>query len=91
MELKKSNLDQIGHRARVKEKFIKTDTNHFHDYELLEILLFTTHPRKDVKPLAKSLLRQFGSLNAVINADIESIQDIEGINKNAIVPIKVTR
>jgi DNA repair protein RadC len=31
------------------------------DYELVELILFRAIPRRDVKPLAKSLIARFGS------------------------------
>ena len=45
----------IGHRKRVKERFVAAGAEHFSDYELLEVMLFLAIPRKDVKPLAKKI------------------------------------
>lgn len=41
------------------------------DYELLELLLTIAIPRRDVKPIAKALIRRFGSFARVVNADRE--------------------
>ena len=49
-----------GHRARLRERLINSSRGSLPDYEILEILLFNASPRGDVKPLAKSLLKQFG-------------------------------
>ena len=38
------------------------------DYELLELVLFRSIPRRDVKPLAKELMRRFGSFAEVLAA-----------------------
>ena len=51
--------DHAGHRQRVKNRFLKSNHETLEDYELLEILLFNPIPRKDVKPLAKKLLKEF--------------------------------
>ena len=50
-----------GHRERLRERFRDTGAEALSDYELLELLLFRAIPRRDVKPLAKSLIAKFGS------------------------------
>lgn len=62
----------IGHRKRLQQKFLKNPSS-IADYELLELILFWSIPRRDVKPLAKELLNKFGSLDSVINANPEKI------------------
>ena len=59
----------IGHRRRLKEKFIGLGSKSLSDYELLELLLFQAIPRRDVKPLAKDLLKIFGGFNNIVHAD----------------------
>ena len=54
-----------GHRERLRERFREAGADALSDYELLELLLFRALPRRDVKPLAKSLLEQFGSFAEV--------------------------
>ena len=44
------------------------------DYEILEMLLFLGIPRRDTKPLAKSLVNRFGSLAAVLAAPPASLR-----------------
>jgi DNA repair protein RadC len=56
--------DSIGHRQRLRERFLRGGSDALADYELLELLLFSALPRRDVKPLAKALLAEFGSLSA---------------------------
>lgn len=86
-----SNPSYLGHRSRVKEKFLKNDSNSFYDYELLELLLFSANPRKDVKPIAKKLLEKLGSLGEVINANSEVLQSIENINDGTIIALKIAK
>ena len=58
----------LGHRARLKEKFRENGAESLADYELLELLLFRSIPRRDTKPLAKRLIDEFGSFSEVISA-----------------------
>jgi DNA repair protein RadC len=57
-----------GHRARLRERFLKGGGDALPDYELLELLLFEAIPRRDVKPLAKQLIRHFGDFGRVLSA-----------------------
>ena len=50
-----------GHRERLRERFYNAGPDALSDYELLEMALFAALPRRDTKPLAKSLLKKFGS------------------------------
>src|SRR5262249_40582154 len=55
-----------GHRARLRGRFRDAGAEALSDYELSELLLFRALPRRDVKPLAKTLLAKFGSFAEVI-------------------------
>jgi len=57
-----------GHRRRLREKLLRAGADALHDYELLELLLFSAIPRRDVKPLAKELLAEFKDLWSLLNA-----------------------
>ena len=61
------------------------------DYEMLEVLLFGAQPRRDVKPLAKDLLRRFGSFAEVISAEPERLRQIEGIGEGAVTALKAVQ
>lgn len=86
--VKKIVPHHVGHRDRLRERFLKSGPDGLQDYELLEIVLFSAIPRKDVKPLAKSLLKEFGSLSAVMGASIVGLQKVKGISENAAVLLK---
>lgn len=62
-------LGHSDHRQRLRQRFLAAEASALPDYELLELLLFFAIPRIDVKPLAKSLLAEFGTLEAVLTAD----------------------
>jgi len=77
-----------GHRARLRERVLKAGGGSLADYEVLEMLLFGSNPRSDVKPLAKSLLARFGSLNKVLNAPNERLKEIENCTPAVIATLK---
>ncbi len=81
--------DYLGHRARVRKKFLNSLGEELHEYELLEILLFAASPRQDTKPLAKKLIAKFGDISGVVNADVEMLKTIDGVGEVAIVQIKI--
>lgn len=72
-----------GHRKRLKERFDKTSLEGFHDYEAVELLLTFAIPRRDVKPLAKELVRRFGGLKGVFEATRAELSSMDGIGENA--------
>lgn len=73
-----------GHRKRLRERIILDNGQSLLDYEILEHILYSAYSRIDVKPVAKSLIENLGSLNKVFNADLEALQNIEGVNNAAI-------
>ncbi len=78
-----------GHRERVLKKFMQYGGDVFADYELLELLLMQAIPRKDVKPLAKELLAQFGSLSAIMQADSEQLKSVKGVGDHTVAFLKM--
>lgn len=81
----------FGHRQRLKSRFLKTQSGSFSDYELVELLLFQAIPRKDVKPLAKELLRKFGNLGNLIGASRESLMEIKGTNEGCFLSFQIIK
>ena len=76
-------LGPEGHRKRLRERFIRSGFDGFHDHEILELLLSYAIPRRDVKPMARELLTEFSSLSAVFDASIEALQHISGVGEHA--------
>ena len=70
-----------GHRSRMREKFLKHGARIFDTYELLEMLLYYTIPYKDTNPIAKRLLSEFGSLDAVLSASPERLTEVVGVGE----------
>jgi DNA repair protein RadC len=77
-----------GHRKRLRERFLKGGEKAIPDYELIELLLFGVIPRGDVKPLAKKLLQNCGSLAGLLQADKEKLKSIAGVGDVTIVTLK---
>lgn len=81
----------LGHRARLRERFLSPAGDALPDYELLELMLFSARPRGDVKPLAKQLLKHFGSFANVMHASDVELRAIDGVGDAVIAAIKTTR
>lgn len=78
-----------GHRERLRERFHTAGDEAIADYELLELILFRSIPRRDVKPLAKDLLAAFGSFAEVIGASEARLKTVKGIGEATILDFKV--
>ena len=85
------NVDYKGHRERVRKRLQSAEPEAFADYELLELLLFYSIERVDVKPLAKALLREFGSLGGVLAASQEQLVKHDKIGERTTVHFKAIR
>ena len=78
----------LGHRARLRARFLKGGVEAVADYELLELLLFAI-PRLDTKPLAKALIARFGSFAGVLVAPPEALRTVPGVGEAVVVALKV--
>ena len=77
-----------GHRDRLRAKFLD---GQLADYEKLELLLAYAIPRRDVRPLARSLVKQFGGVYQVLSASIDDLTAVKGIGNNTAVFIKLVQ
>ncbi len=78
-----------GHRERLRERFRMRGADAVADYELLELILFRALPRRDTKPIAKSLLEKFGSFAEVVSAPPRRLMEVKGIGENVVTEIKL--
>lgn len=78
-----------GHRERLRERFREAGADALSDYELLEMVLFRALPRRDVKPLAKTLIAKFGSFGEVVNAPDNLLAEVKGLGDSAITELKL--
>ena len=82
------NNHQLGHRDRLRHRASVGGFDPLPDYELLELLLFRTFRRGDVKPLAKTLLQRFGSLSGVFAASTAELCAVKGVGEAAALDIR---
>jgi DNA repair protein RadC len=78
-----------GHRDRLRARFAETGGDALPDYELLELVLFRSIPRRDVKPIAKELLRRFGTFAEVLAAPPARLVEVEGIGEAIVLDLKI--
>jgi DNA repair protein RadC len=78
-----------GHRKRLRARLLQAGADALPDYEILELVLCNARPRVDVKPLAKQLLKTFGSFAEVIAAPPARLKEIDGLGEAAIAQFKV--
>ncbi|MBK9081839.1 MAG: DNA repair protein RadC [Rhizobiales bacterium] len=72
----------LGHRDRLRQRFREAGADALPDYELLELVLFRALPRRDVKPLAKALIKRFGTFAEVIGAAPERLVEVKGVGES---------
>ncbi len=80
--------DHVGHRALLRSRFLHGGADALPDYELLELLLFQALPRRDTKPIAKALLRRFGSFADAISAEPLALCEVPGVGEAVVVALK---
>ena len=78
-----------GHRMRLRERFRGAGADALSDYELLEMVLFRALPRGDVKPLAKSLIKKFGSFAEVVHAPATRLREMDGVGEATITELQL--
>ena len=77
------------HRARLRARFSDGGGAAMPDYELLELLLFRSLPRQDVKPLAHALIARFGSFNGVLSASERKLLQVPGVGPSIALDLKI--
>lgn len=83
--------DASGHRARLRKRLIEGGPDALLDHELVEYLLALALPRRDTKPLAKKLIKQFGGFGGLLAADAEAIARVGGISEGAVAALKIAQ
>lgn len=70
------------HRQRLKNRFLNCGLDDFTDIQILELLLFYGIPYKDTNPTAHKLLKHFGTLSGVFQANINDLKRVGGIGEH---------
>ena len=78
-----------NHRQRLRARFMRAGATALADYEMLELVLFRAIPRRDVKPIAKRLLAEFGDFNRVITAPAARLSKVQGVGSAAVQELKI--
>src|ERR687893_828859 len=79
----------LGHRDRLRARFTEDGGDGLPDYELLELVLFRSLPRRDVKPLAKELVRRFGSFAEPLAAPPQRLRQVDGVGESVVTDLKI--
>lgn len=77
------------HRKRLRARFMEGGAGAVPEYELLELLLFRSLRRQDVKPLARALLDAFGDINRVLSAPPDRLREIKGVGDEIVTDFKI--
>ncbi len=79
----------LGHRERLRNRLRENGPDSLADYELLEVMLYRAIPRSDTKPVAKALLKRFGSLAQVLGAPEHLLREVKGVGASVAFDIKL--
>ena len=83
--------DRAGHRQRLRERFARNGLNGLQEYEAVELLLSYAIMRRDVKPLAKALLRRYGSVESLLDAPAAELIGQYGMGQSSALLIRLVR
>lgn len=86
---KPAGQDASGHRARLRKRLLDGGAEALADHEVIEYLLMTAIPRRDTKPIARTLLKRFGSLAGVFNADPAALANHPGMGETSAAALRI--
>ncbi|MCG8501462.1 MAG: DNA repair protein RadC [Firmicutes bacterium] len=78
-----------GHRQRVKARYLAEGLDAFEDHQVLEMLLFYSIPMRDTNELAHKMIKEFGSLAGLFEADPKDICNRCGISENTAILVSL--
>ena len=81
----------FGHRGRMHSKVLDKGSEALSELELLEMLLYAGNRRGNTKPLAKALMRRFGSLSAVLRAPAAVLAQQSGMGDASVAALKIVK
>ncbi|MDZ4307856.1 RadC family protein [Allopontixanthobacter sp.] len=84
----KSLHSAAGHRGRLRARLLGGGAEALADYEVLEYLLFAAIKQGDTKPIAKALIKRFGSLAGVLTAEAKALQSVKGVGETSAAALK---
>jgi len=81
---KRETPHYIGHRNRLRKRFMNHGIESLQEYEIVELLLTFSIPYKDVKPIAKELISKFKSLKGIIDAPVEELKKVKFVKDKTV-------
>jgi DNA repair protein RadC len=81
--------EAMGHRARLRDKYLALGLEALTDEEVVELLLTLATPRKDCKPLAREAVKRFGGLRGVLSASAEDLGQVPGLGPVNTLPLRL--
>ena len=81
-------MENVGHKKRLRERFMMSGLTGFHDYEVLELLLSYVIVRKDCKGIAKEMLKKYGDLYTIFSQSNEELQKNKYITERVVIYLK---
>jgi DNA repair protein RadC len=81
----------LGHRERLRDRFLVGGADAMPDYELLEMVLFRAIKRGDTKPMAKALIARFGTFAEVLSAPANLLMEVPGVGPSTVTELKLIR
>ncbi|MEY2942501.1 MAG: hypothetical protein RLY97_515 [Pseudomonadota bacterium] len=88
-KLNENGQDSSGHRSRLRKRLLTGGAEALADHEIVEYLLMTAIPRRDVKPLARTLMSRFGNLAGVFNADPAALAAHPGMGETSAAALRI--
>lgn len=86
----KENLHK-EHRKRLRKKFMNVGIDGLEDHEIIELLLYYVIPVKDTNETAHKLIKEYGSVANIFDADEETLVKVDGIGESAATMFKLMR
>ncbi|RYY22904.1 MAG: DNA repair protein RadC [Sphingomonadales bacterium] len=81
--------DNNGHRERLRQRMFEGGADALLDHELIEYILALAIPRRDTKPLAKTLIHEFGGIAGLLTAEPEALLRVKGMGETSAAAIKI--
>ena len=81
--------DSSGHRGRLRKRLLEGGAEALADHEVIELLLMQAVPRRDMKPLARTLLQRFGSLAGVLQTDPRTLAAHPGMGEATAAALRI--
>ena len=78
-----------GHRARVKDRFLRDGLDGFEKHNVLELILFYALPQRDTNPIAHALIERFGSVRGVMEASVSELCKVDGVSEHTATLLKL--